>query len=60
VDNKKVFKEAVNKSNYGDYFIDILGGNAGHCTNKGNKLLAENIARVILEYFKNKGVIPNF
>jgi tetratricopeptide (TPR) repeat protein len=62
VDNKKVFKEAVNKSNYCDYFIDILGGNAGHCTNKGNKLLAESIARVILkEYFnREEGDTPNF
>jgi tetratricopeptide (TPR) repeat protein len=61
VDNKKVFKEAVNKSNYCDYFIDILGGNAGHCTDKGNKLLAENIARVILkEYFnREEGDTPN-
>ncbi len=49
VDNEKCFKEAVSKSSYKEYFNDMFGGDFGHCTEKGNRLLAENIANVILK-----------
>ena len=49
VDNESIFKEAVNKSSYSEYFADIFGGDFGHCTEKGNRLLAGNIAKVILK-----------
>jgi tetratricopeptide (TPR) repeat protein len=49
VDNEKTFKEAVREGSYKMYFKDIFGGNFGHCTEKGNRLLAENIANVILK-----------
>lgn len=53
VDNEKIFKEAVGKTSYKDYFTDMFGGDFGHCTRKGNRLLAENIAQVIMkEYFE--------
>jgi len=53
VDNEKVFKEALKKENYREYFSDMFGGEFGHCTKKGDRLLAENIANVLLkEYFK--------
>ena len=53
VDNEKIFKEAVRKDNYNTYFRDSFGGEFGHCTPKGNRLLAENIANTILkDYFK--------
>jgi len=48
VDNEAVFKEAVNTISYSDYFTDRFAGEFGHCTPKGNKLLADNIARTIL------------
>jgi len=48
VDNEKVFKDAVRKQGYTQYFLDMFGGDFGHCTKKGNRLLAENIANVIL------------
>lgn len=48
VDNEKVFKDAIKKDGYKKYFCDMFGGDFGHCTDEGNKLLAENIARVIL------------
>lgn len=48
VDNENSFKEAVKKSDYKEYFKDIFAGDFGHCTEKGNRLLAENIANVIL------------
>ncbi len=49
VDNEKSFKGMVSKSSYKEYFKDIFSGDFGHCTDKGNRLLAENIANVILK-----------
>ena len=55
VDNEKIFVEAVEKDGYKEYFKDIFGGIFGHCTEKGNRLLAKNIANVILkEVFLNR------
>jgi Flp pilus assembly protein TadD/lysophospholipase L1-like esterase len=48
VDNERIFKDAVKKEGYEAYFIDTFGGDFGHCTEKGNRLLAENIADTIL------------
>ena len=53
VDNEKTFKDAVRREGYDEYFNDIFAGDFGHCTSRGNRLLAENIAKTILkEYFK--------
>lgn len=53
VDNEQIFKTAVKKEGYFEYFIDNFGGDFGHCTEKGNRLLAQNIANAILkEYFR--------
>ena len=54
VDNESVFKDALNKGNYKDYFRDMFGGDFGHCTDRGNKLLAKNIANVILKELFDK------
>ena len=56
VDNERIFKEALKKSGYkhNEYFIDMFGGDFGHCTPKGNMLLAKNIADVILRKVFNK------
>ena len=54
VDNEQVFKEAVRKGSYKKYFRDMFGGDFGHCTPKGNLLLAQNIADVILKEVFNK------
>lgn len=54
VDNEKIFKEVVKGENLKEYFVDMFAGNFGHCTEKGNRLLAENIARVILKDVFNK------
>ncbi|MCX5714818.1 MAG: tetratricopeptide repeat protein [Candidatus Omnitrophica bacterium] len=48
VDNKQIFQEAMRNEGLQAYFIDMFGGDFGHCTLKGNRLLAENIAKVIL------------
>ncbi|MDP3014177.1 MAG: tetratricopeptide repeat protein, partial [Candidatus Subteraquimicrobiales bacterium] len=53
VDNEKVFRDAVRKWGYRAYFKDMFAVDFGHCTDKGNSLLAENIANAILkEIFK--------
>jgi tetratricopeptide (TPR) repeat protein len=49
VDNEMVFKEAIKREGFKEYFTDIFAGDFGHCTPKGNRLLAGNIADVILK-----------
>jgi tetratricopeptide (TPR) repeat protein len=49
VDNEAVFKKAVRRRGFGALFVDMFGGDFGHCTQMGNELLAGNIARVILK-----------
>ncbi|MBN1621080.1 MAG: tetratricopeptide repeat protein [Endomicrobiales bacterium] len=52
VDNERIFRDAVAREGYSEYFDDIFGGDFGHCTDKGNKLLAQNIADTVFkEYF---------
>ena len=47
VDNEHVFKDAVRRSSLQEYFADMFAGDFGHCTDKGNELLAGNIADVL-------------
>jgi len=53
IDNEKIFMDAVRAGFYKKYFKDMFAGDFGHCTDEGNRLLAKNIAKVVLEeYFK--------
>ena len=54
VDNEKIFKDAVSRSCYDDYFIDMFAGDFGHCTPKGNRILAANIADAIVKTVTGK------
>ena len=47
VDNEEVFKQAVVRESLQEYFRDMFAGDFGHCTDKGNALLAGNIADVL-------------
>jgi len=49
VDNEIIFKEAIKNGGYSEYFTDMFGGVFGHCTPKGNRLLADNIANQIIK-----------
>jgi tetratricopeptide (TPR) repeat protein len=49
VDNEKIFKDAVKKEGSNVYFRDMFAGDFGHCTEKGNRVLAGNIASAILK-----------
>ncbi|MBU1864207.1 MAG: tetratricopeptide repeat protein [Candidatus Omnitrophica bacterium] len=53
VDNEAIFKHGVQEKGYNYYFDDRFAGDFGHCSPEGNRLLAENIARVILTYVNN-------
>lgn len=54
VDNEKIFRDAVRENGSNVYFRDMFAGDFGHCTDQGNKLLADNIARVIIEKAFNR------
>jgi Tfp pilus assembly protein PilF len=52
VDNQHIFMDILKKCSYNEYFTDMFGGDFGHCSAKGNRILAENIANTVLkEYF---------
>jgi len=48
VDNEELFREAWDPNKYSEYFTDRNYEDIGHCTSKGNRMLAENIAEEIL------------
>ncbi|MFH1383420.1 MAG: hypothetical protein ABIH47_00455 [Candidatus Omnitrophota bacterium] len=53
VDNEKIFKKALQENSYDAIFVDMWAGDFGHCTRKGYRMLAQNVADVILkEAFK--------
>jgi len=49
VDNQASFQKGVDAEGYQAYFKDDFGGNFGHGTEKGNQLLAENVAAAVLK-----------
>jgi len=49
ISNEENFKKALETGKYEDYFIDSFRESFGHATLKGNKLIAENVANVILK-----------
>jgi len=51
VDNEASFKKGVGQEGYDAYFTDDSFGDFGHCTPKGDHLLANNIANTIFEVF---------
>lgn len=53
VDNEGVFEEALEGGRYEDFFVDRFGGDFGHCTPRGNRLLAEHLAQTLI----SKGVL---
>lgn len=48
VENKKNFEAALEKIDYYKLFSDSFAGDFGHCTKKGNALIAQNLAEVLL------------
>ncbi|MBF0385012.1 MAG: hypothetical protein HQL27_03985, partial [Candidatus Omnitrophica bacterium] len=54
VDNQASFMEKVKKEGFSAYFTDKFGGNFGHCTPEGYRILAENVGKVILDKLAGK------
>ena len=48
VDNEESFKDAVRQSGLNAVFRDMFAGDFGHCTDTGNRILAQNVAEVLL------------
>ena len=46
---KKNFEEALLGADYYEYFIDMFAFDFGHCSRKGNRLIAQNVAEIILK-----------
>jgi tetratricopeptide (TPR) repeat protein len=57
IDNEYIFKEAVKRDGYVEYFNDHFAGDFGHCNPRGNRLLAGNIVDSLFldeEFFNRK------
>lgn len=50
VDNSHDFLKEVQKLGFGAIFKDAFAGDFGHCTQRGNRIIAQNIAREILKH----------
>lgn len=48
VSNEESFRAALRGSSPKALFKDSFGGDFGHCTPEGNRLIAENLARILL------------
>jgi hypothetical protein len=54
VDNEGVSQKLLERKGYEHCFADRFAGDFGHCTPEGNRVLAENLADVILENVLNE------
>jgi hypothetical protein len=54
VSNRENFVLALERHTYDDLFIDSFGGDFGHATVLGNQIIAENLARAILNLTEKK------
>jgi tetratricopeptide (TPR) repeat protein len=52
VDNQEIFQKEIEKVGYDQVFTDRFAGDFGHCTPKGNRLLAQHVAEAILNLCK--------
>ena len=58
VDNEDLFRQALATARYDEIFSDHFGGDFGHMTPRGNRLLAENVATTILQEVPS-GSVPS-
>lgn len=54
VENVSTFRKVLKQEDHDEYFTDMFAGDFGHCTIKGHRLIAENIASAILKECFNK------
>ena len=51
ISNEENFKKELKNHKTKEIFMDMFGGNFGHCTELGNTLIAENVAENILKLY---------
>jgi hypothetical protein len=54
VENKINFETVLKQGSYFELFSDSFAGDFGHCTYRGNELIAQNLAQVILSEIVKK------
>ncbi len=52
VSNELNFKKALEKESFSTFFIDIYAGDFGHCTERGNMLIVDNLKQIIINEYK--------
>ena len=52
IDNETLFKRAVKRRGAGHWFYDLFGGDFGHLTAEGHKLLADNAAEALAPHLE--------
>jgi tetratricopeptide (TPR) repeat protein len=50
VSNEESFKKAIKQDGYFTYFNDMFGGDFGHCSSKGNALIAKAVSEAIRDH----------
>ena len=53
IENEESFMKTVKEEGVDEVFIDLFGGDFGHCTFKGNQLIAQNVAHLIITEIDN-------
>jgi len=53
ISNEKTFKQVLKEKSFGVIFIDQFAGDFGHCTEYGNTLIAENVAKTLIDLITN-------
>ncbi len=51
VDNENIFKEALKTMEVSEIFKDLFAGDFGHCTDFGNRIIADNLANSIKKLY---------
>jgi hypothetical protein len=49
ISNEENFEKKVKENGYEEYFVDKFGGDFGHCTDKGNYIIAESVYEKLFE-----------
>lgn len=58
IENQKNFQDALRRMSYQDLFTDYFGGNFGHATREGNKLIAQQVGFIIATLITPGSISP--
>ena len=57
--NYEIFLELLEQYDYADLFTDLYGGDFGHATTFGNRVIADNVARQLLKLLDHKNQLTD-